>query len=166
MKKLTFLCALIFSCVFVSHAQAPLGKGGKQFNAGFGLSNYGLPLYIGADFGVHPDITIGPVVSYRGYSDRYFGREYNLSLTTIGFNGNYHFNRILEIPSEFDFYAGLTLSYYIWSSPNAYRGTLGSGLGLDAQVGGRYFFTKRFAANLEVGGGTAAGGRLGITYIF
>ncbi len=166
MKKVTFLCVLILGCFFALHAQAPLGKGGKQLNAGVGLSNYGLPIYVGVDFGVHPDITIGPVISYRGYSERYFGNKYNLSLTTIGFNGNYHFNEILDIPSEFDFYAGLTLSYYIWSSPSAYGGSLGSGLGLDGQIGGRYFFSPRFAANLEVGGGTASGGRLGITYIF
>jgi hypothetical protein len=42
-----------------------------------------------------------------------------------------------------------------------------SGLGLGAQIGGRYFFKDNFGLNLEFGGGNAlSGGKFGITYIF
>lgn len=172
MKIITSICCVVLLSAFTSlHAQAPLGKGNKQLNAGFGFSNWGVPIYAGLDFGVHPDITIGPQVSFRSYSERYndgLGNRisYSHSIFVLAFNGNYHFNSLLNISSEFDFYAGLTLGYYIWSSPNDYLGNRASGVGLDAQVGGRYFFSDEWAVNLEFGGGTASGGKIGITYKF
>lgn len=169
MKNLTVFCfALILSLTY-SHAQAPLGKGGKQLNAGLGFSNWGIPIYAGLDFGVHPDITIGPQVSFRSYSEKYrdFNNNtynYTHSIFVLSFNGNYHFNTLLNIPSQWDLYAGLTLGYYVWSSPSDYLGKRNSGIGLDGQIGGRYFFSSKFAVNLEFGGGTASGGKIGITY--
>jgi outer membrane immunogenic protein len=169
MKKTVAICFVLLSSITYSFAQAPLEKGGKQLNAGLGFSRWGVPIYVGLDFGVHPDITIGPQVSFRSFSERYrdhFGNRYsyNHSIIVLAFNGNYHFNRLLEIPSEWDVYAGLTLGYYIWSSPSGYLGDRDSAIGLDAQIGGRYFFSEKFGVNLELGGGTASGGKFGITY--
>lgn len=170
MRKKVAVFIVLFCGFSYCFAQAPLGNGGKQVNAGFGFSGWGVPIYAGLDFGVHPDITIGPQLSYRSYRETYrFGGDryrYNHSIFVIGFNGNYHFNTLLEIPSEWDFYAGLTLGYYIWSSPSGYLGNRDSGIGLDGQIGGRYFFSDQFGINLEFGGGTTAGGKFGITYIF
>jgi hypothetical protein len=81
----------------------------------------------------------------------------------LAFNGNYHFNTLFNMPSEWNFYAGLTLGYYIWSDLDDYPDARGSGIGLDAQIGGRYFFSDKFGVNLEFGGGTGAGGSFGIT---
>lgn len=167
MKKVIVVCSFLISSLTYLNAQAPLGKGGKQFNAGLGFSSWGVPIYAGLDFGVHPDITIGPQVSYRGYSEKYRENgsvyKYSHSIFVLAFNGNYHFNTLLQIPSQWDLYAGLTLGYYIWTSPSGYLGNRGSGLGLDAQIGGRYFFSEKFGINLEFGGGTASGGKIGIT---
>ncbi len=44
---------------------APLSKGEKQINFGIGAGSYGLPVYVGMDFAVHDDVTIGPVLSVR-----------------------------------------------------------------------------------------------------
>lgn len=154
----------LLSAITVS-AQAPLGKGGAQFNAGLGFSSFGTPIYLGADFGVHRDFTVGPVFSYRNYGYRSQGFKYDQSLIVLGFNGNYHFNSIFDLPSEWDVYAGLTLGYYIWSD-NDFIGAETSGIGFNGQIGARYFFTKKFGVNLEFGGGTASGGGLGITYKF
>lgn len=170
MKIITSICCVVFLSAFTSlQAQAPLGKGNKQLNAGFGFSSWGVPVYVGMDFGVHPDVTIGPQVSFRSYSEKYRDINgnrigYSHSIFVLGFNGNYHFNSLLNISKEFDFYAGLTLGYYIWSSPSEYLGNRSSGLGLDAQIGGRYFFSDQWAINVEFGGGTASGGKIGITY--
>ena len=161
MKKIVGLFLVCFLAVITSFAQAPPGKGGKQLNAGLGLSNWGVPLYVGLDFGVHPDITVGPRVSYRNHNYRIAGINYNQALTVFSFNGNYHFNNLLEMPSEWNFYAGLTMGYYFWSSTEF--GGQGSRLGVDAQIGGRYFFSEKFALNLEFGGGTGTGGSFGIT---
>jgi len=169
MKNITSICCAVFLSACTSlFAQAPLGEGNKQLNAGFGFSSWGVPIYAGLDFGIHPDVTIGPQVSFRSYSENYNfnGSRFNYShsIFVFGFNGNYHFNSLLNISSQFDFYAGATVGYYIWSSPSDYIGNRSSGIGLDAQVGGRYFFSDQWALNIEFGGGTASGGKIGITY--
>jgi len=167
----SFLLGLVVTTGF---AQGTLSKGGKQLNAGFGFSSWGTPVYVGADFGVYEAITVGPRISYRKRTESAFGEKYSQSLTVVSFNGNYHFNKLLNLPSPWNVYAGLTLGYYVWSdvrwnnsafNNNGFKGE-GSGIGLDVQVGGRYFFSDKFGVNLELGGGTGSGGSLGITYKF
>jgi outer membrane immunogenic protein len=163
MKKITTIVLFVLLGATASFAQSPLGNGGKQLNAGFGFSNFGLPVYLGLDFGVHKDITIGPRLSYRSYNYRFNNNSYNQSLTVLSFNGNYHFDSLFELPSEWNIYAGLTMGYYLWSS--AEFGGQASGIGLDGQVGVRYFLSDKFGLNLEFGGGTGTGGTFGITYL-
>lgn len=162
MKRITLLTCFMVAGIAACYAQGTLGKGGKQFNAGLGFSNYGVPIYLGMDFGVHESITIGPKISFRNHSYKYSGTKYSQSLTVISFNGNYHFNKLIDLPSEWDFYAGASLGYYVWASAD-FGGQL-SGIGFDGQIGGRYFFNKKFGINLELGGGTGTGGNFGITY--
>lgn len=164
MKKVTVILSIILFVASYAHAQAPLGKGGKQFNAGLGFSSKGMPLYMGLDFGVHKDFTLGIEGSFRSYSETWKNYHYSHSIFGFSGNGNYHFNTILEIPSNWDFYAGLNLGFYIWSSPSGYGGSETSGLGLAGQIGGRYFINRKFGLNLEFGGGNAfSGGKFGIT---
>ena len=163
MKKQLLILLLLSSSLI--YAQAPVKKGESQLNAGVGLSSWGIPVYIGFDYGVHPDITVGGELSYRAYQDKYANINYDHSVIGISGNGNYHFNRILEIPKNWDFYAGLNLGFYIWNSPDDYHGSHSSGLGLGAQVGGRYYFNDKIGLNLEFGGGNAfSGGKLGLTF--
>jgi outer membrane immunogenic protein len=161
MKKLFAIVVLGF-ITSTAFAQGTLDKGAAQLNAGLGFSAWGTPVYFGADFGVHEDITIGPRISHRNYGRRLDGFNRRQSVTALSFNGNYHFNRILGIAPEWDLYAGATLSYFWWSSVN-WAGSYGSGLGLDFQVGARYFFSDKVGLNLELGGGHVAGGLFGIT---
>lgn len=163
MKKLFLLLGLtlLFS---VSYAQSPLPMGKSQLNVGLGLSDYGLPVYIGFDHSVHRDITLGGELSYRGYNDNWNHHDYHLNSWGLSGNGNYHFNSILEIPRNWDFYAGLNVGFYVWNSPNGYEGDHTSGLGLGAQIGGRYYFNNKVGINLEVGGGNEfSGGKIGLT---
>jgi outer membrane immunogenic protein len=167
MKKnilLTMLCLVSLG----AFAQGSLEKGGLQLNAGLGTSGWGTPVYVGLDYGIHEDITLGGELSYRSNSETYGSNKYKSSIIGIGANGNYHFNRVLDIPSKWDFYAGLGLNYYIWSYDNdLYKGSDDSDIGIGAQVGGRYFFTDKFGVNLELGGGNAtSGAKIGITYKF
>jgi outer membrane immunogenic protein len=166
MKKLIIIFGLMLSISF-TYAQNPLGKGEKQINAGLGFSSWGLPVYIGLDFGVHPDISVGGEFIFHSYHENWNNNHYNHSIFGILANGNYHFNTLLHIPSNWDFYAGLSIGFNIWNSPDNYPGNHSSGLGLGAQIGGRYFFNDRFGLNLELNGGNAAtGGKFGITYQF
>jgi len=164
-RKIMTLAAIAFSSL--AFAQSPLGKSGKQLNVGFGTSSWGLPVYVGVDFGVHPDITVGPEISFRNYNQRFAGNRYRSSIIGISLAGNYHFDRVFNLPSAWNIYGGANLGFFIWNNEDNYPGTGSSGVGLGLQVGARYFFTNNFGINLEFGGGNAfGGGKLGITYIF
>jgi hypothetical protein len=160
MKKVILSLALLAGFT-ASKAQGSLEKGKAQINAGFGLSNHGIPVVLGLDYAVTKAITIGAEVSYRSYKNS----GYNFGITSICANANYHFDEILDMPKKWDIYAGLNIGYIIWNTPNNYIGSYSSGLGLGGQIGGRYFFTNRIGANLEVAGGnTISGGKVGLTF--
>ncbi len=166
MKKILLIIIFIVATASSSFAQNPIAKGQAQFNAGLGLSSRGLPVYIGIDYGVHPDVTLGGEFSYRSYNQNYRKDKYNHSIIGISGNANYHFNNILNIPSNWDLYAGLNLGFYIWNSSNDFHGNHNhnSGLGLGAQIGGRYYFNEKFGINLELGGGNVfSEGKFGIS---
>lgn len=148
-------------------SQYMLDKGSAQLNAGFGFSSWGLPLYVGLDYGVHKDVSVGGEFSFRSYNTRWDGYKYHHTIWGLSANCNYHFTNLFDIPKEWDVYAGANVGFYVWSYPGDYRGDRVSGLGLGLQAGGRYYFNDNFGINLEVGGGNAfSGGKLGITYKF
>jgi hypothetical protein len=163
MKRSVFTLAILLVCG-LAFAQNSLSKGQNQLNLGVGFSDWGVPVYLGFDHGLTQDITLGAELSYRSYSDHWNNVSYSHSITGISGNGNYHFNNVLNIPRNWDLYAGLNLGFYIWSSSAGYGGSGSSGLGLGAQVGGRYFLTDKVGLNLEFGGGNAfSGGKFGVT---
>ena len=167
MKKSGIIILLSLITALTVYSQSPLGIGNHQLNAGLGLSGWGVPVYVGLDFGVQKDISLGIESSFRSYNENYTGHKYNSSIFGLSFNGNYHFNTIMEIPSRWDLYAGLNIGYFFWSTSSDYPGSSASGLGIGAQIGGRYFFSRTFGLNLELGGSsTFSGGKFGITYIF
>jgi outer membrane immunogenic protein len=163
MKKI-FLLLVLISVAAYAQGQGSLPVGKSQLNLGVGLSGWGVPVYGGFDYGIHPDFTLGAEFSWRSYRENWKSDYYNHRIMGVSGNVNYHFNRVLRIPESFDFYAGLNLGFFVWSSPKSYPGNYRSGLGLGGQVGGRYYFTERFGINLEFGGGNAFyGGKFGIT---
>lgn len=163
MKK-QFLVILLLMCSSAIFAQGPIDKGQSQINVGVGFSSWGVPVYLGFDYGVHRNVTLGAELSYRGYTDNEDSYKYHHSILGILGNANYHFNTVLQIPSPWDVYAGLNLGFYSWQSPKNYGGTHNSGLGIGAQIGARYYFSNRVGVNLEFGGGNAfGGGKFGLT---
>ena len=164
MKKLFFTIILLIAASAMFAQQSPIAKGQAQINLGVGFSSWGIPLYAGFDYGVHKDITLGAELSFRSYNDNWHNDKYRHSIFGVLGNANYHFNTILNIPSNWDFYAGLNLGFYSWSSPNGYDGSHNSGIGLGAQVGGRYYFNNKVGINLEFGGGNSlSGGKFGLS---
>lgn len=163
MKKIIVL-GFLLAIGQASFAQYALAKGQSQFNAGLGLSSRGIPIYAGVDVGVHPDISVGGELSFRSFRENYRDGRYYHSVLGIAGNGNYHFNTLLDIPREWDLYAGLNLGFYIWNSDDDYPGDRTSGVELGIQIGGRYYFNNRFGLNLEFGGANPfSGGKFGIT---
>jgi len=163
MKKYFLLTAFAFISV-ISFSQNSLAMGGTQLNFGVGFSDWGVPLYLGFDHAVSRDVTLGGELSYRSYREDWNNYYYDHSIVGVSGNANYHFNNLLRIPRNWDFYAGLNLGFYVWSSPDAYHGSHTSGLDLGAQIGGRYFISRTVALNLEFGGANAfADGKFGLT---
>lgn len=159
MRKLFIIIVLIVGVTAI-FAQNPVAQGQTQVNAGFGLTGWGVPIYLGLDFGVHKDITLGGEVSFRSLRNTNSGDH-----TIIGLSGNanYHFNYILNLPTDWDFYAGVNVGYFIVSNSNN-DDSYHSQLGIAGQIGGRYYFTDVLGVNLEFGGGNAfSGGKLGLS---
>lgn len=161
MKKI--FVSFIFAALCLSaNAQSPIGKGGTQFNFGVGLYGHGVPVYAGLDFGVHPDITIGPQV----------GLDLNFDYLSISGRGDYHFNSVLDIPRDWDFYAGLNIGFAIgFDHDHDHHGHHNhhhvDGLDLGLQIGGRYYWSSGWGINLEFGGGNNLnGGRFGLSKRF
>jgi len=163
MKKTITTFILVLAVAF-AHSQSPLPKGSKQVNFGLGFSSHGIPIYGGMDFAVHDNVSVGFDLSYRGYNNN----EYKHSIFGIAGRVDYHWNKLLNIPANWDFYAGANIGFSIWSEPDDnYHGDDYSGLGLGIQVGGRYYFNDNWGINLELGGGNRmSGGRIGMSYKF
>lgn len=152
MKKLGLIC-LFLSFVTLASAQSPIGANGKQLNFGIGIDGYGVPLYVGMDFGVHPDITIGGQL----------GLNLGFDYFSLSFRSDYHFNTLLSIPRDWDLYGGLNIGFIAGLDDNY----SGSGLDIGLQVGGRYYWNNAWGVNLEFGGGNnISGGRLGLSHRF
>lgn len=146
MKKLSLILGFIaLVAVGFSQGKAPLSKGDKQLNFGTGFSNYGIPAYAGMDFAVHNDWTVGPVVKVHIDDD--------IRIGALG-RVDYHWNRLLEIPSNFDFYLGANVGLLSGDD-------LEFDLGL--QVGGRWYWSDKWGLNVELGGGNGYGTTVGLS---
>lgn len=181
MKKILFLVGLLFT-VATASAQAVLDKGGLQLNGKLGISGWGVPIIVGVDYGITPEITVGGELSARFYNTtgyklvekEYWGgykmkvpeaAEFTHSIFGIFANGNYHFHKLFNLPSKVDVYAGASLGFFVASNPAGYEGSSFSGFGWGIQTGGRYFFTDRFGVLLEIGGGLVGHEiKAGVTY--
>ena len=164
MKKitLTLFALFIFGVSFAQETKddkqkVDIDKSKLQFNAGVGLSTWGIPLYIGADYWITEDITVGVQASLR------YRLLYTYSYGYIGgsLNANYHANRILELPDNLDVYAGLSAGPYVRFG-NYYSSTK-LRINIGGQVGGRYKLTDNLWVHAELGGGSFSGGQIGIT---
>lgn len=163
-KKLLLVVAILLFATS-AFSQTELGYHRNQLNIGVGLSERGVPFYIGIDHGFGQDLTIGAEFSYRSYNENISGDHYDHSIMGFSGNLNYHLNRILNISNQWDFYVGPNLGFYSYSSPSNYPGNYNSEFGLGAQIGGRYHLSNNMSPNLEFGGGNAfSGGKLGLTF--
>lgn len=164
MKKIIFTLSFIL-LTSLAFSQSALYRGSNQFNVGVGLSDSGIPLYIGFDHSVLTDFTLGGELSYRAYNEHWQNTYYNHNIIGVSGNANYHFNTLFGISPRWDLYAGGNVGFYVWTSPDGYTGNHSSSLGLGAQIGGRYYFSNSLALNIEFGGGNAfTGGKLGLSF--
>ena len=152
MKKITFLILLAF-LVSGMYAQkdgvAPLAKGEKQINFGVGFSNKGLPVYASLDIALHKDVTLTPEVHMRipmNDDDGFSGG--------VMVKADYHWNYLIGIPSNWDFYAGARAGINFGDD-------IFPDLGI--QVGGRWYWSDSWALNAELAGGSGFGFTFGVS---
>ena len=183
MKQILAIAVLV---VLVAALVNPTAQAQNAFNqkdmvlsAGLGLGLYGLygssslpPIFVAFETGVADKITVGGIVAYAGSSEDFSYGSWKYSYIVIAARGAYHF---LENNKKFDAYAGAGLGYDIvsasttWRSPadqqlygNFYSASA-SYFFFDVFLGGRYYFSPKFAAMGEVGYGVGFL-RLGLSY--
>ncbi|MBS0001078.1 MAG: outer membrane beta-barrel protein [Cyclobacteriaceae bacterium] len=176
MKKITFTLLFIVLVTSTSLVKAqfnPYTDKTNMLTVGIGFSGWGIPLFGRFEAPVMDNITVGGGISYQGYSETYTGVKWRHSIIGLTVRGSYHFNELIELPDEWDLYAGLGLGYYFWNTdydgpavPFDYSGSGAGGFSLGIHVGGRYFVSDKIGINLEFGGGTVlSGGTLGVTFL-
>ena len=148
MKKLILLLSLAFILTNLDAQNggvAPLAKGEKQLNFGTGFTNGGIPVYASMDFAVHKDVTVTPEVHMKIDDNFKAG---------ILVKGDYHWNALIGIPSNWDFYAGARVGF---DFGNEFDFDIG------IQVGGRWYWSEKWGLNVEFGGGTGYGTTVGLS---
>jgi outer membrane immunogenic protein len=150
MMKRTILYLLMTFFAIGTFAQAggvaPLAKGDKQLNFGTGFSNNGIPIYVSMDFALHKDITLTPEVHVK-FDDKVKGG--------ILLKADYHWNYLIGIPDNWDFYAGVRAGFDVGDDDFV------PDIGI--QVGGRWYWSEKWGMNLELGGGTGFGTTFGLS---
>lgn len=159
-----------------ARGQSEFHQSDKLLSGGLGLGMYGLygsatlpPIFVMFETGVAPKISAGGIVAYSGSSEDFAYGKWKYSYIVIAGRGSYHF---LENVKQFDAYAGVGLGYDVVSSSVEYKNPAVQPFGysagasyffFDIHVGGRYFFSPKWAAMGELGYGVGFL-RLGVTY--
>ena len=176
MKSKALLLAILFAFGFLCSNAQEVKKGNTILNLGIGAGSglgYGsgykttMPAVSASlEFIVKDDLFSGKgaigVGGYAGYSAgkseyNYGGGTYGwkYSNLVIGARGNLHYSFLEKL----DTYAGVMLGY--WISSSSEYGTIQTGYDAGSWggfiwsgfIGGRYFFSDKFAGMLELGSG-------------
>jgi hypothetical protein len=153
MRKITFFIAFALFMSVTAFAQrdgvAPLAKGDMQLNFGTGFSDNYLPVYFSWDFALHKDVTLTPEVhaNFPFSNDKSFGGG-------VLVKADYHWNYLIGIPSNWDFYAGARAGF---SFGDDFLPEFG------IQVGGRWYWSDSWGLNAELAAGTGFGFTFGLS---
>jgi|LGVE01.1.fsa_nt_gb hypothetical protein len=141
MKKTFLIILFIIGITSLSYGQAWDGIGDKKVSAGLEFYGYGSGIVANYDYGIHDDFSVGGGINFNFDSSNFY----------FNIRGDYHFQRLLEMPSIFDLYAGLDLGFNTNHS---------SSFGFGAHLGGRYMFTDVIGLFVEIG----SRGSVGVIY--
>jgi len=141
------LLALVI-CPFDACAQ--LGRSSMDrfdvVNVGLGMSNRGLPIFVELEQSLDEHISAGVMASYRSYTEGGAAGSWRHQFLGLGAQGHYHFVELA--PPPFDFFAGLTFTWFAhnfkWAGgqnlPGSQSGSVNGGFQLAAHIGGRYTY--------------------------
>jgi hypothetical protein len=160
-----FLVVLLVAALLCSTASAQAKKGENVITAGLGLGYPGAygtagmpPIFLTFDHAIIQNVSVGGVVSYATSSYEFVADKWSYSYIFVGARGAYHFADQIKDLKNVDLYGGMTLGYHIVSSNFSGKDeklvnySVGGGyFGFGIYVGGRYYFTPKFAASAELG---------------
>ena len=137
-----------------------MSEGSLALQAGFSLGSIlygGIPLFIGGDYMVTDEISIGAEFVRINYRDRFFGTDIRYKGASFGVRVAYHFMHLLDLPDEnIDLYGGIFLGYIGWNyeydSPITGFDEFGS-ITYNFFAGARYMFIERLGGFGEFGYG-------------
>jgi hypothetical protein len=140
----------------------------KLLNIGIGLNSYyyGNPIGLSYEVGSYPNVSIGGQFDFNSSKDnRLNGYNYGYNAYYVGARGSYHVNEILKIRDEkIDLYVGVGLGYQgIRYKDRTYVSNYGSGLFFNYFVGGKYYFSGKIGAFVEVGYTGLSRSRIGVS---
>jgi hypothetical protein len=147
---------------------------GRTLNLGIGVGYYGyvnhsMPvLHANYEFGVAPNFTLAPFISFYSYrNDYYYGNNnnryyYHETVVPVGVKGSYYFDNLLQANPRWDFYLAGSLGFAIANSywddgytgdKNVYHGA--SPLFLDLHIGAEFHLNNRLGAFLDLSSGVS-----------
>ena len=139
MKKLLTIIAVVGIMSFSSNTVS--GQTAKYLNVG-GL---GTGLYASIEFPITSTISIAPQ----------FSTDYNFDKFVIAGKGNFYFDDIFGVGSDWDVYAGVNAGWRLETNND--------GFAWGVHIGGRWFWSEKWGINAEVGGGSGVLGGVGVT---
>ena len=132
MKKVILLFAIIIFSSSQISAQAWDGIGARNLSAGVEFYGYGTGAVVNFDYGLLEDVSVGAGMNY----------SFDASNLYVNARADYHFQRLLKLPSVFDIYGGLDVGYNTNFDPNVRFGV---------RAGARYMIFETVGLYLEVG---------------
>lgn len=159
------LASLVVSVLMVSSSAAQSKKGENIATLGLGLGYPGVygssslpPLFLSFDHALQDRISLGGIASYATSSYSVAVDKWSYNYLFLGARGAYHFAEEIKNLKDVDLYGGITLGYVIVS--NSFTGANatiynysagGSYFQFGLYVGGRYFFSPKWAGTAELG---------------
>jgi hypothetical protein len=156
---------LLITLLLVSTSSAQSKKGENVVTAGLGLGYPGVygtsgvpPIFASFDHAIQNRISVGGIVAYSSSSYSFTVDKWSYTYIFLGARGAYHFAEEIKDLKNFDLYGGIDLGYNIVSAKFSGQNSAlypysagGSYFQFGIFVGGRYFFSQRWAATAELG---------------
>jgi len=181
MKKVFCLAVVVMLAASMVNtsavAQTMFHEKDMLISAGIGFGGYGYyggspspPIFAMFEMGVSPKISVGGMIGYSSSSEDWGWGSWSYTYIPFTIRGSYHF---LEGQKNMDAYAGAGLGFSIVTSSATYKdpyyeqfssSASGSYMYFDIHIGGRYFFSPKFAAMAELGYSALGFARIGVTY--
>jgi hypothetical protein len=161
MKKVLML--LFLPCFFIAQLvaqESTFSKGDNVLKIGVGIgsligSAYAStfpPITGSLEFGVADNVLkkgaigVAPFIGFGAYKYQTYSRNENYTYIPVGVRGVFHY----PLVNKLDTYAGLLFGYIVVSGTHIGSAYGSRGYG-SVFIGGRYYFSEKFAAMLELG---------------